>query len=873
MAEWLLRRVLMSSEAELVLGDFREEFDERAASLGVSAASRWYWSETLRSLVPLARRTTQARKRQHSRADEPMWTPLIGDTRYALRLSRRSPLASFAIVATMILGIGSTTAVFSAMNAILLRPLPFPESERVVQLNGVIRDGRVSDNLAYPDLMDLRRTVPEFAALAVFQPHDLTLQQGDNPQFVHSLQVDGVYPEVFGVRAALGRLFTGSDADLTAPKVAILSHDFWMRQFGGDRSVVGRIVTLDNESVQIVGVLAQGAYTFPRPHADLLTPLVIYPKSIMVNRGAMWANAAAKLTPRATIEQTQRDLRSAASSIAAQFPKSNTGISARVTPLREAVVGSVTSMLQLLAAAVSAVLLVACINIANLILGRAQARSREFAVRSALGGSPQRVRRQILTESLVLAVVGGLLGIAIAPLLTHALVALYPDALPRANEIGVDARVLAVAAGVTLLAGLLSALPTARHAATLDLAQDLRDGGRGGSGKRERARGSVLIVSQVAASLALLFSAGLLLETFSRLTRVDPGFDPHNVTTFHVFAPGSRYGNVHDIGRYYESAISAVRSIPGVSEVSTTTLMPFGGSRFRDVFVREEAGDLGPGNPSATMAFVEPGFERAIGLPLLHGRGFAATDDSSSERVVVVNEAVAKRYYGGADPMGRFIEYNGLKHWRIVGVVASMHVDNLWDEPAPVLYVSSRQVARSSRFFVVRSKLPTAQILASARVALRGIDRSIALTDPASMEERVRASLGPQRFRATLMATLGSLALVLAVIGIYSVVAYAVTRRTREIGIRMALGEASHEVRRRVVGDALRVATAGIVAGIALALLAGRWLTVFLVDVSPHDARLLGGAAGLLIFVVTAAAYGPARRAAQVDPVTALRAD
>jgi putative ABC transport system permease protein len=804
-----------------------------------------------------------------------MWNSLFGDARYAFRLSRRSPLASTAIVATMILGIGSTTAVFSAMNAILLRPLPFAESERVVQLRAPVRDGRVLDNLAYPDLMDFRRSVREFAALTVFQLSDLTLQQTDNPQFVHAVQVDGAYPEVFGIHAALGRLIGASDTQINAPKVAVVSYAFWMRQFGGDRSVVGRVVSLDNESVQIVGVLAEDAYTYPRQDADLLTPLIVYPKpmSYMMNRGAMWANAAAKLRTNASLDQAGKELQSAANLIATQFPNSNEGISATIQPLRDSVVGSVQSMLQLLAAAVCAVLLIACINIANLILGRAQARSREFAVRSALGGSPARVRQQILTESLLLAVIGGLIGVAVAPLLTRALIALYPDALPRANEIGIDVRVLFVAAGVTLLAGLLSALPTARRAAKLELAQDLRNAGRTGSGRGERTAGRVLIVSQVAASLALLFAAQLLLQTFWRLTRVDPGFQAQNVTTFHVFAPFARYGSTNAIDRYFDSAIGAVRTIPGVREVSTSTFIPFGGARFHDVFTREEVGEQGAHNPSALRAFVEPGFERATGIPLLRGRGFVASDDSLAEPVVVVNEALVKRYYGGSDALGKYISYNGRNHWRIVGVLASTHVDNLWDEPEPVLYVSSRQIPRSSRYFIVRSSIPSTQVLTAARAALRGIDPTIALTDPASMEERIHTSLGPQRFRAALMATLGLLALVLAVIGIYGVVAYSVTRRTREIGIRMALGEAGRDVRTRVVGDALRVASIGIGVGIALALIAGKWLAIFLVGVSPRDPAMLFGSAIGLAAVVCAAAYGPARRAARVDPVTALRAE
>ena len=870
-AEWLARRAAPPADADFVASDLREEFDHRVALVGESVARRWYWTETLRSFFPLiARRWTVARPSDAmNRQGDAVINSVFDDVRYAVRLARRTPLASLAVVATMVLGIGSTTAVFSAMNAILLKPLPFPESSRVVRLKGVVRNGLEIESLAYPDLMDFRRTVPDFSDLTLYQHQEQTLQHGSDPQLLRMIQVDESYPRVFGTKVALGRWLTPADLALNAPKVVLLSHNFWMREFGGDRAIVGMTISLDNESVQVIGVLAPNAYTYPTPSADALTPLIITPNTPMTNRGSMWAGAAARLKPAATLAQARRDITAAANLISTEYPLSNTGISARLIPLHEAVVGSVQSMLKLLAAAVAAVLLIGCVNVANLILGRAQTRSREFAVRSALGGSPVRVRQQVLTESLVLATVGGILGVALAPVLTRALVAAYPDMMPRAEEIGVDGRVLFVAALATMTAGALSALPTARRAGRLDLVHDLREGSRSGWGRGDRRVGRALIVTQVAASLALLFGAGLLLQTFWRLSQVRPGFDVRNTTTFHVFAPVAHYPAS---ARYYDEATDALRAIPGVREVASTTMLPFAGGYFVDTYVQKELGDQGTRNPQSMVAMVSPGYERALGLPLIRGRVFTAADDSTSEPVVVINEALAKRYYPATDPVGQVIDWNR-KLWRIVGVVASTHLSNLWEDASPMLYASTRQAPRRSRYFIVRSDLPSDQVVAASRAALRRIDGTIALTDVSTMERRVNASLGTQRFRAALMASLGGLALVLAVVGIYGVVAQTVTRRTREIGIRMALGEGAHEVQRRVVADALRVASVGIVAGIALSLLAGKWLTVFLVNVSPYDARLLGGAALALAAVVSAAAYGPARRAARVDPVTALRAD
>jgi predicted permease len=873
LAELLLALASTREERPFVLGDFRDAFEEHLARQGLTAARWWYWKELARSLGPLAgRRFTTANRDPRATTDD-VRSDALADVRYALRLSRRSPLASIAIVATMALGIASTTAVFSATHAVLLRPLPFPSSDRVVELNTLAHGEQTIPTVAYPDAVDFRRDVPDFAALAVFRRNDVTLQHGTDPQLLGALEVDDAYARVFGLRAAFGRLFAPGDTMVTSARVAVLSYDFWMREFGGDREVVGSTIRLDNEAVQVVGVLTADAYLYPRASVDVLIPLVIRPNTIMNNRGAMWAAAVAKLRPTASLAQAGRDIAAVATRISKEFPNSNTFLEARLKPLRDAVVGSVQSMLELLAAAVAAVLLIACVNIANLILGRAQTRAREFAVRSALGGSPARVRRQVLTESLVLAFIGGMLGIVLAPAMTRALIAVYPDALPRAEEIGVDLAVVFVALAATIGAGILSAIPTVRRVARLDLADDLRDGGRSGGGRSDRRAGRVLVVTQVAASLALLFAAGLLMQTFWQLTRMTPGFEARHAVAFHVYPPSARYKGALEINRYYDDVIDALRAVPGVRVASSTTFLPFGNGGGFDAFIQEERGDRQANNPSTAISIITPNFDRALGIPVVRGRSFTTQDDSTSEHVVLINDMLAKRNYAGEDPVGHFITWNGQPHWRIVGVLGTTRLRSLDEEPMPMLYVPASQAPRRSRYLVARSDAPAEQVVAAARAALKRIDPTIALTDVATMEHRVQMSLGAQRFRAVLMATLGALALALAVIGIYSVVAYSVSRRTREIGIRMALGEAAHAVRRRVVLDAFRGAVAGLVIGAALALASGKWLAVFLVGVNPHDGVVLTAAGGLLAAVVFAAAYGPARRAARIDPTEALRAD
>ena len=868
----LLSIVSPAEDRPYVLADFNVEFEDRANRSGLAAARVWYWREALRSATPLAARRAHLARMRPTVGTPGGWNEAFGDVRYALRLSRRSPLAPLAIVATMTLGIAATAAVFAAANGVLLRPLPFPESERVVRLGTVVPNGNVAPTVAYPDALDYRRLVHEFSALTLFSRNDVTLQHGPDPENVRALEVDESYGRVFSLKPALGRLLVASDSVLGAQRVAVLSYGFWMREFGGDRSLVGRTIRLDDEPVTVVGVLSPDAYVFPRESVDLLTPLAVPPHSYMKNRGALWAGAAAKLRPAVSEEMAQRAVASVGDMLSHEYPVSNHGLSGRIRPLREVVVGSVRPMLELLAAAIVAVLLIACVNVANLILGRAQARSREFAVRSALGGSPARVRRQVLIEALVPAVIGSVLGLVLAPVLVHLLVAVYPDALPRADEIGIGAPVVLFVMAATIAAAVLSCIPTARRVTRFDLSGDLRAGN--GSGMRgERRASRVLVTTQVAMSLALLFSASLLGETLWRLDQSRPGFDSHRTVAFHVYVPASRYGTVAEANGYYDRVLDAVRTIPGVNVASTTTLLPFGNCCNFDTFVQEDLGDQGPKNPQAFISVDGPGFERALGIPLLRGRSFTAQDDSASARVVMLNAAAAKAMYGIRDPIGQLISWNGQPHWRVVGVLASTHLMELSDEQKPVLYVPEAQAARRSRYVVVRGDAPANDVIAAARARLRAIDPTIALTDIATMDERIASSLGAERFRAVLMATLGALALALAIVGIYGVVAYSVSRRTREIGIRMALGEASHEVRLRVVTDALRVASAGLVLGFGLALLGGKWLSSFLVGVSPNDGRLLAATVALLVVVVAATAYGPARRAAKVDPMTALRGD
>jgi putative ABC transport system permease protein len=867
-ARRLLGLLLRPEDRELFLGDVDEGF-ERERARGQTAARRWYWRQVGMSLLPLVRHRFAGRRpvnaHDNSRRSPLMWQTLAGDVHYAARLARRNLATSMVIATTVALGVGATTAVFGIVDAVLIRPLPFAGSDRAVTINGVAGHGNYVGNVAYPDLVDFRNGVPAFAEASAYQQSEETLEHGTDPQMLRSLQIDDAFQRIFSLRPEVGRLLEKADLQLGAAPVVVLTDGLWRREFGGDRRVVGTTIRLSGRPVQVVGVLEPTEFMFPRPDLDAVVPLIPQPGTMMVNRGAMWASAVAMLRPGATIEQARQQLTAVAARIEKDYPKSNTGLTARTQPLKDAVIGDVRTMLTLLSLAMIAVLVIACANVANLTIGQAVARTREFAVRAALGGSGNRIARQVLVEAVVVVAIGGAIGVLLAPLLTHLFVTLYPVGLPRANEIHLSYRTLTVAFASVMLASLLAAWPTIRHA-TRSLGDSLRGGTKA---SRRSAGGGLLIASQVATALALIFASTLLGQTFLRLIRTAPGFDPHGVTSFRVHVPYVRYANRAKIDGYYDALTQSVRSLPGVSFVSTATSVPFGQITFRDVFIQKELGDRGPQNPQVPVSIVTADFERTLGVPVLGGRAFTRQDDSSSVKVVMVNRALADRYYSG-NAVGKVINWNG-ENWEIVGMIGSTVLDGLDSPPEPILYIPEPQAPRTARFVLVRSTRNPADLLVEIRSRMRQLDPTIAMTSIATMDDRLSTSLASQRFRAILVGGLCLLAIVLSIVGIYGVVSYAVAGRTREIGIRMALGESATRVRGVVIASALRTAAVGAVVGIGVAVLASRWLAQFEVGPAGLNLPALIGATVAAFSIVGASAFLPARRASRVDPVEALR--
>lgn len=796
---------------------------------------------------------------------------LLDDLRYAVRVSARYRLVTGAVVMTMALGIAVTTAVYSIVQAVLLSPLPFAESGQVVRLGMTLRDGRYVPQNALPDVEDYRRHSKAFSDITAVSLSGTTITAGETPEHEMIAYVDHGYDDVFRVQPTHGRFFQPDEYTFGAPRVALISHRLWRDRYGSDPAMVGRTISLDHQSVTVVGVLPPMAYTYPWPDLGFIAPLRPNPKSFHFNRGALWLRAAARMKPGVTLSQAEQDLKLVAAGIADQYPDAYRGLGVRLEGLREAETADARSMLVLLSAAVATVLLIACVNIANLLLGHSHARTREFAVRAALGGRSGRLHRQILTESLALASLGGVIGITLAPLIVRGLIALYPGRLARLEEIVFDWRVAVAGLVVTAIAGVLAGIPTARRASGISLVRDLRQGGRGNA-ETSGMVGRLLIASQVALSLALLFSSVLLVQSLRTLATTDPGFDSSRVMTFQVVAPSARYPTGDDMQRYFSDVDTRLRQLPGVADVATSSDMPYTGNSSSDVFIMKERGDLKDRNPQVRLATVSPTFWNVIGTPIVRGRAFTKDDHATAPKVVIVNEALAERYYPGQDPVGRWIDFNR-EDWQIVGVAGSVRMASMATPPEPQLYLPADQTPRSGRYVLVRSAGAVPPPVDDIQRVLRELDPTIAMTEIATLEDRTRRATAPERFRAVLFSSLGLIALLLSSLGIYSVLADSVTRRTREIGIRMALGEEPRSVQRRVVGTAFKTVAIGAVAGVALAIAAGRGLTQFLVGVGPWNTPALVITVAVLSVVALIAAYMPARHASRVDPLVALRHD
>jgi predicted permease len=879
-AEWLIERLAPDeTSATSMLGDLHEEFSNRA-SRGEGRARVLYVGQALALSITCVRIRAETALRRVGRRNSPessrspeLMDSLLQDLRFSLRVLRGRRTMSSVTILTIAAAIGTAAAMFTVVDSVLLRPLPFPASERVVRLGSAFHNASFFEVVPYLDVVDYRNDAKSFSAVSAFSTWQGTLALDNSAELVRGVSADDAFPQVLSLRVQLGRPFAPADFVIGGPAVALITDQLWTNRFGRDRAILGRTVTIDERPRTIVGILAPRAFNYPSPDLGMITPLRVTPGSGQTSRSCRCFNSIGLLAPGVSLERGRTELAAITTRIDRESGKARVVADLRVEALRDAVVGPSRDMLVLLSAMVLTALLVACVNVANLLLGQSAARSRELAVRAAIGGTVGRILRQLTTESMVLAAIGSAIGTALAPVLSSVLIRLYPGGLPRENEVGLSMRVLAVSFVLTLLAGALASAPSVRRLRRLDLAYGLRTGGAAGTSRERRRVAATLVVGQIALSVMLIFAAGLLLRTFQSISRVDPGFSANGLLTFRLDAPTARYPSATSVVRFLDRSRASIAALPGVRDAGYTSYLPFGGGLFLDDFVREEIGDLKADNPKAAVAMVSPGYERSMGATIMRGRGFASSDDSAAAPVAIINDVLARKVYAGVDPIGRTIRWAGQPHRTIVGVMSNMRSRSLWKEPDAELFIPASQEARWSYYVTVRVDRGAETIVPSIRNAVRAIDPTIAMSDVMTMEGRLAAARAPQRFRAMVIASLGLLALFLAILGIYGVMANTVAQRTREIGIRMAIGEAAEQVRWRVVLDAMKITGIGVGLGALLSLVTSRWLASFLIGVRPRDIVTLTVAVSLLGAAALVAVYLPARRASRVDPVTALRMD
>jgi predicted permease len=819
---------------------------------------------------------------------------LAQDVRYSLRLIRRSPWSSAIVVLTLALAIGANAAIFGVVDTILLRQLPYHEADRLVLLHEALgKSGPVG--FSAPDYLALVERAAGFESVAAFRNKEFELSAVDSPERVTGAVVSASLFRTLGVSPALGRDFlTEEDRDRRA--VVVLSDSLWRRKFGADPAAIGRTVMLERAPYTIIGVMPR-RFTFPNrgpllnnTPADLYVPIGFTPRERAMF-GAMYNNSVvARLAPGITVVQADSDVRSVVSRFAEEvYPSAFRGwsLSASATPLREEVIGRVKTLLYVILASGIVVLLIACADIASLMLTHAAGRQREMAVRATLGASRLRLIRQSLVEVAILAVCGGAIGLTIAQAAISLTVALAPPTIPRVHELAIDWRVVAYTAGASLMTALLCGLLPALELSLRDPGDALKEGGRSSSsGRRQRRILASLVTAQFALAVILLVAGGLLVRSFARLMAVDPGFRAEQVLTIPTSLPRTAYPTGSDIRTFYARLLERVESLPGVTAVGGSTFLPLS-VRERRAFTIEvpPAASQDLGGTIAQDWVAGRSFE-ALGIPLRSGRYLSPSDSQSSEPVVVINETMARRFWPGQDPVGQRMAWGGPRDhaaWmRIVGVVGDVKQGPLNTQTEPQSYSPWTQVAdgmlaesvvmifRSLKISVRVSHDPT-DLATAVRSHIRALDPSLPLTAVETMDQIVEKSAGPQRFNTILLGSFASIALFLAALGIGGVLATSVSRRTHEIGIRMALGARRPDVIRMVVTQGMALAGAGLLIGLPASFALMRLMSTLLFEISPRDPLTFASVTALLIAVALVACYLPARRATRVDPMVALR--
>jgi putative ABC transport system permease protein len=805
----------------------------------------------------------------------------LQDLRFAARVLLKSPGFAAVAILTLGLGIGGSTAIFSAVDAVLLRPLPFAEPARLVAIwtSEPKRGARKGSN-SFPDFEDYRKETDSFEDLAAFRNMGYTLVQDGRAERIEGGRVSASFFPILRVSVALGRTFTTEEDRPGAARTALLAHGLWQRRFGGSPDVLGQSLLLDGQPYTVIGVLP-ASFHFPMDleDAELYTTMGLEDEESRQGRGMHYLRTIGRLKAGASVESAGADLAALSARLETSYPDSNQGRLAVARPLHEEIVGDVRVALFFLLGAVGLVLLLACANVANLLLARASARERELAIRGATGASRARLLRQLLTESVLLAVVGGALGVFLAFWGVDVFLALAPADLPRLAEVGVDSRVLLFATLVSLATGLVFGTVPAWRAARVDLVRGLAEGGSAGSSPAGRRLRSALVVAEVALSLVLLVGAGLLLRSLFAVLTVDPGFEKDGVVSLAISLPETQYDTGEKRAAFYRTLLERTGGLPGVTAVGAGMPLPMSGSQWVTT-VRPEGRPEPP--PSQRLhgdyKAVSPGYFSALGIRLIRGRLFAERDARDAPRVILISDAFARRYYADEDPLGKRLRFGVSIDdddedalWEIVGVVGDVAHLGLDREPRPSFYVPAWQHPWSFLSLVVRTPTSPAALSAAVRQEVRALDSDLPVYRVRTLAEMVSATVAQRRFNALLIAAFAAIGLVLASVGIYGVLSISVTQKTREIGIRMALGADRGLVLKMIVGQALALAGTGVALGLLVALVVGQTVTTLLFRISATDPPTYSLVPAVLLLAALLASLIPARRALAVAPYIALR--
>ncbi len=805
------------------------------------------------------------------------------DVRFGARMLVKKPGFTFIAVLTLALGIGANTAIFSVLDGVLFRSLPYPHADRLVFLWGQhAQQGKRFQQVSYPDFADIREQNEVFDDVAAIFGRSWTLSKEEQSERVNGLLVSPSIFRLLGVEAAVGRTFLPEEEQPGKGKVVILSHRLWANRFGSDTATMGKSITVNGENLTVVGVMPKGFdLEFPLDAAfsiadnDLWMPLPTdHP---MASRRAVFTyEVVARLKPGVTLEQARSNLAVIGQRLKEAYPETNETRSFAVISALDQIVGNVRPVLLLLLAAVGTVLLVACVNIANLLMGRAAARQQEIAIRAALGASVWRIMRQLLTESLLLAVAGGLAGLLVASW-TVSLLIQFPDInLPRIEEISIDGRVMGFTLGLSLLTGLLFGLLPALIAARRDFQSVLKEGGQKVISLEHRRSRSLLIVSQLALAFVLLVSAGLLTRSLSALLRVNPGFRTENLLTFAVSPPAAKYTQPKQIAEFYRGLKGRIENLPGVQSAGVVSSLPLSGHNTGSA-LRIESRPLQAGEQPLNIGWqtVLPGYFGLVGIPIVQGRDFQEEDFSRSAHVTIISESLAGQVFPGEDPIGKRITYGapGLQtDWHeIIGIAGDVHHRSLDEQPNPRGYDLLGQHGGQSMFVVIRTDRNPADLANAARTAVHEVEPGAPVFLLATMDDLLSRTTATRRFSLMLVGGFALVALLMAAIGIYGVLNYAVRQRTREIGIRLAMGAQPRDVLKLIIGQGARLIGIGVSVGLLGALALTRLMESLLFEVSAADLLTFVAVALLLTLVALLACWIPARRAMKVSPMTALR--